>query len=188
MNDFPKTPYSWIALCEMNRLFILKYSVWLQLPRDELATFGRYQDLVRFYHRFSCQFKWMGRWLYFSIVTPFPNTFYKYRQSTAARFSIFWREKIDKIWLKLSKKSVCRLSFVHCPQDELGKKYQLLIDFRTQSSQVGLYQNKCNDVKIFFSMSVIGRFKMFYSMLSFWRMKHSHHMLGCNFEEFWTAK
>ena len=124
----------------------------------------------------------------FRLLLPFPTPFINTDNQRLPDSPFFGEKKIDKIWLKLSKKSVCRLSFVHCPQDELGKKYQFLIDFRTQSSQVGLDQNKCNDVKIFFSMSVICRFKMVYSMLSFWRMKHSHHMLGCNFEEFWTAK
>ena len=92
----------------------------------------------------------MGQWLYFSIVTPFPNTFYKYRQSTAARFFSFWGKKPIRFGWNYPKKFVCRLSFVHCPQDELGKKYQFLIDFATQSSRLGLERNKCNDAQIFF--------------------------------------
>ena len=53
----------------------------------------------------------------------------------------------------MSEKSVPRLSFVHCPQDELGKKYHILIDFCTPSSQVGLEWNKCNDVRDFLDVS-----------------------------------
>lgn len=78
VNDFPKAQYTGIALCEMNRLFILKYSVWLQLPRDELATFGRYQDLYVFITGFhansnewgdDCTFR-----LFLPFLTPFINT------------------------------------------------------------------------------------------------------------------
>lgn len=77
-----------------------------------------------------------------------------------------------KIGLKLSQKSVCRLSFFLCPQDELGKKYQFLIDFHTQSSRVCLEQNKCNDARIFFIrrhlcskyiFAVVTSFKFFWS-------------------------
>ena len=60
------------------------------------------------------------------------------------------RKKTIRFGWNYPKKFVCRLSFVHCPQDELGKKYQFLIDFATQSSRLGLERNKCNDAQIFF--------------------------------------